>query len=119
MRPNHAVGFDPSWRHELSPIGKGPSDNAALSTVPHQACFSSAPTRADEIAASLPRPEVRMPGFSRGSAPIQYNTLAKMQRPVAANQTMAVPTKPMNRPHHGLCARNRIEPSVILNLSLI
>src|ERR1017187_10427075 len=87
-------------------------DNQTRAAI--QACFSSALTRAGEIAASFPRPEVRMPGFSRGSAPIQYNMLAKMQRPVAANQTMAAPTKPVNRPHHGLCARNNMDPRVIL-----
>ena len=41
-------------------------------------------------------------GLSLGSAPIQYKLFAMMQKPVAANHTMATPTKPVNANHHAL-----------------
>lgn len=41
-------------------------------------------------------------GASRGSAPSQYKPFAMMQKPVAANHTMATPTKAVNDIHHGL-----------------
>ncbi len=49
------------------------------------------------------------PGTRRGSAPSQYRPLAMMQKPVAANQTMATPTNPVKSSHHGLCTIDRIE----------
>jgi hypothetical protein len=41
-------------------------------------------------------------GFRRGSAPIQYSKFAKTQYPVAANQIIAEPTKPVNKAHQRL-----------------
>src|SRR5665213_3032391 len=76
-------------------------------------------TRTGCVARSSVRPEDGDCGLSRGSAPIQYNILAKMQRPVAANHTMAAPTKPVNRPHHGLCARNNMDPRIMLTPTVI
>ena len=32
-----------------------------------------------------------------------------MQKPVAANQTIAPPTNPVNASHHGLCSSDRLE----------
>src|SRR5262249_51616136 len=41
-------------------------------------------------------------GASRGSAPSQYRPFAMMQKPVAANQNIATPAKPVHASHHGL-----------------
>ena len=37
-----------------------------------------------------------------------------MQKPVAANHTIAPPTKPVKSSHHGLCTSERIEAIVRL-----
>jgi len=50
----------------------------------------------------------------RGSAPIQYRTFARMQKPVNANHTIATPTNAVNASHHGLQTRDRIDPIVML-----
>ena len=40
--------------------------------------------------------------------------MAMMQKPVAANQTMAPPTNPVNASHHGLCTRLRTDATEML-----
>ena len=37
-----------------------------------------------------------------------------MQKPVAANQTMAPPTNPVNASHHGLCSSDSVEATIRL-----
>ncbi len=53
-------------------------------------------------------------GASRGSAPSQYSPFAMMQYPVAANHTIAAPTKPVNESHHGLCTIDSTEAMEML-----
>lgn len=55
-----------------------------------------------DIAQFAQRPDGADAGFRRGSAPIQYNKFANTQYPVAANQIIAEPTKPVNKAHHRL-----------------
>jgi hypothetical protein len=44
---------------------------------------------------SSQRPEGIVSGVKRGSAPSQYSPFAITQKPVAANHTIAPPTKPV------------------------
>jgi len=37
-----------------------------------------------------------------------------MQKPVAANQTIAPPTKPVNASHHGLCSSDSADAIIRL-----
>src|SRR6266496_4323714 len=65
------------------------------------------------VRGAVSRPALRS-GASRGSAPSQYRPFAMMQYAVAANHTIAVPTKPVNRSHHGLCTSDSTDATEML-----
>src|SRR5579871_2373300 len=64
--------------------------------------FLCPPTQTCDIPHSSQRPEGIASGFRRGSAPSQYRPFAMTQNPVAANHTIAPPTKIVNSVHHML-----------------
>lgn len=51
----------------------------------------------------------RLTSWSQAGSRPQPEHSAMMQKPVAANHTMALPTKLVNSSHHGLCTRVNAE----------